>query len=125
MVVGTIRTKGGDYQITDSHLTGVHFTANHTSGEKNFTITIKYRVEGSRNVTTVQSSVVLKPGQNKSMRLFVPGNGSWATIDSVTATENRPPDPIPSPTPPVVTPVPVPRPVPVPAPPTSPRRPRR
>lgn len=129
MVVGTIRTKGGDYQITDSHLTGVHFTANHTSGEKNFTITIKYRVEGRSTVTTVQSSVVLKPGQKKSMLLFVPGSGSWASIDSITATEDRPPDPIPSPTPPVVTPVPVPRPVPVPAPPSNPnpnpRRPRR
>ena len=75
-VVGMIRSEGGDYQFTHFHLTPVYFTANHTSGEKNFTITIKYRVEGSTEVTTVQSSVVLKQGQKKSMRLFVPGNGS-------------------------------------------------
>lgn len=118
MVVGRIVTEGGAYKITNRHSTRVQFTANHTSGEENFTVTIKYRVEGSTEVTTVQRSVVLGPGHKRSIRLFVPAGGSWSTIDSITVHEKRRPDPKP-----VIVPVPVP--VPVPAPPTSPRQPRR
>lgn len=93
------------------HRTRLKIEATHTSGNKNFTFTIKYRVEGSAEVTTVQKSVVLKPGQKKRIRLAPPNGGSWATIDSITATENRPPDPMPG----VIAPVPVPVPSPPPA----------
>ena len=118
--VGVIQTKAEHYQFTHHHLTSVYFTAKHTSEEKNFTVIIKYRVEGSIEVTTVQMSYVLKPGQRKKESLSVPGGGSWSTIDSVTFHENRPPDPVP-----VFTPVPVP--VPAPPPPAPPvyRSPRR
>ena len=124
MVVGRIEQASSHYRRVKQHVTRLKVEATHTSGNKNFTFTIKYRVEGSTEVTTVQRSVVLKPGQKKRISLFVPV-GNWATIDSVTAIQNRP-HPAPPPAPPVfIAPVPVPKPVPVPAPPSNPRRPRR
>lgn len=95
MVVGRIDQAFSEVRRVKEHRTRLKITATHTSGTKNFTLTIKYRVEGSTEVTTVQSSVVLKPGQKKSMMLFVPGSGSWASIDSITATEDRPARPHP------------------------------
>ena len=125
MIVGRIeRPISSVFKSVDQHLTQVLLTATHTSGTKNFTVLTKYRIEGGAIVVSHSQSVVLKPGQKKRISLFVPV-GNWATIDSVTATQNRP-HPAPPPAPPVfIAPVPVPRPVPVPAPPTSPRRPRR
>ena len=122
MVVGTIETRvSSRLKRVKRHWTPLRIEATHTSGVKNFTFTIKYRVEGSTEVTTVQRSVVLGPGHKRSIRLFVPAGGSWATIDSITVHEKRRPDPKP-----VIVPVPVP--VPVPAPPSNPnpnpRRPR-
>ena len=130
MVVGRIETLvSSNFKRVKQHLTRLLIESTHTSGSKNFTLAIEYRVEGSTEVTTVQKNYVLKPGSLRRMVLFVSGGGKWATIDSITFHENRPLDTIPSPTPPVVTPVPVPRPVPVPAPPSNPnpnpRRPRR
>ena len=125
MVVGTIETVlartffgSPTRKRVKRHVTRLKIEATHTSGKKNFTFTIKYRVEGSSEVTTVQRSYVLTPGSTRSPRLSVPAGGSWATIDSITVNENRPPDPVP-----VFTPVPVP--VPVPAPPPAYRSPRR
>ena len=106
MVVGTIeQALSSRVKRTKQHLTRLMIKSTHTSGTKNFTLTIKYRVEGSTEVTTVQSSVVLKPKRIRIMTLSVPGGGSWATIDSISFHENRPPDP-----PPAVVPVPVPSP---------------
>ncbi len=108
MVVGTIeQALSSRVKRTKQHLTRLKITATHTSGVKNFTMTIKYRVEGSTEVTTVQTSVLLRAGGGKLMFMVVPGGGSWATIDSITFHENRPPDP-----PPAVVPVPVPVPSP-------------
>ena len=129
MIVGRIETVLSSIaKNVDEHRTSVLLTATHTSGTKNFTVVTKYRIEGGANVVSHSQSVVLKPGQKKSISLFVPV-GNWATIDSVTATQNRP-YPVPPRAPPVfIAPVPVPKPVPVPAPPSNPnpnpRRPRR
>ena len=119
MVVGTIEQAfSSGVRRVKEHRTSIKIEDTRTSGGwKNFTVTVKYRVEGSTEVTTVQHSVVLKPGHMRRWTLSVPGGGSWATIDSISIHENRPPDP-----PPAIVPVPVPVLVPVPAPPTSPRR---
>ena len=101
MVVGTIETYLSPGQMRgSSHLTKAQLTATHTSGTKNFTVTVKYRVEGSSTVTTVQHSVILKPSRIRIMTLSVPGGDSWATIDSITVHENRPPVVVPVPVPP-------------------------
>ena len=131
MVVGTIETVlarrffgGPTRKRVKEHVTRLRIEATHTSGVKRFTFTIKYRVEGSTEVTSMQRSVALGPGHKRSLRLGVPAGGSWATIDSITVHENRPPDR--RPPRPIIVPV---RPFPVPAPPSNPtpnpRRPPR
>lgn len=116
MVVGTIERQISSIAKTVAeHRTSVQLTATHTSGTKNFTVFTKCRIGGGANVVSHSQSVVLKPGQKKRIRLYVPAGGSWATIDSITVHENRPTNPIPSPTPPGVVPVPVPVPSPPPA----------
>ena len=123
IVVGTIEQASSSIIYVKRHWTRVTISATHTSGVKRFTFTIKYRVEGSTEVTSMQRSVALGPGHKRTLRLGVPAGGSWATIDSITVNENRPPDPVP-----VFLPAPVPVLVPVPAPPPAPpayRSPRR
>ncbi len=79
MVVGRMEQTFSKVRRVKEHRTRLKIKATHTSGTKNFTLTVKYRVEGSTEVTTVQSSVVLRPNMMTTMTLSVPGGGSWAT----------------------------------------------
>ena len=69
--------------------TAVLFSAQHSSGEKRFIVTVNYGVEGSSSVVSRDHEITLSPGGKTSLSLSSP-SGTWANIQSIDVMEEGP-----------------------------------